>query len=358
MRNWSTKIFIIVFIALISVPFIFVILQIKVTPVNKQEKKIRLNFRRNFPLRADLFKIYAHGKTTLFDAEPIPNGVVDAKNGWRFLGNKFSNALSESKGLITFNQKELSKISKNLLEKKEWLAKKNIKFYFSIAPNKHTIYGDMIPIKKSNKKTKFEQLDSICKSLNIKFIDLGSKFPKKDSLRLYHKTDSHWNHYGAFFAYMATLEAIIPDFKGIDFNYRTMKDMEVEKFWAHIGDLNRALFLEQNEEFINVKPKKAFTFVQQEKRLKVPLNYHFGDHFYEDRYKNNANGLKILVLRDSFFGAYFESIADSFGESLFIWRHDFDRKLIESEKPDILCYELVERNIDILLTENFNHSPD
>ncbi len=358
MQKKIVKIFIIVFLTTISIPFVFVILQIKVTPVNKQEKKISLNFKRNFPLRSDLFKVYSQGKNNVFGSEPIPNGVVEGKNGWKFLGNKFSNALSESKGLVVFNQKQLSKISKNLLEKKEWLDKQNIKFYFSIAPNKHSIYGNMIPIKKSNRKTKFEQLDSICKSLDIKFIDLGSNFPKNDSLRLYHKTDSHWNHYGAFYAYNSTLEAIMPDFKNVDFNYRTMKDMDIEKFWAHIGDLNRALFLEQNEEFINVKPKKPFSFTTQEKILTVPSNYHFGSHFYEERYKSNANDLKILMLRDSFFGAYFESIADSFGESVFIWRHNFNKELIESEKPDILCYELVERNIDILLTENFNHSPD
>ena len=358
MKNGIVKIFIIVFFILISIPLVFVLLKIKVEPQNDNEKKISLNFKRNFPLRADLFKIYSIGKKELFNAEPIPHAVIEVNNGWKFLGNKFSNALSESKGLVVFNKSELSTLKKNLLAKNRWLENKNIKFYISIAPNKHTIYGDLIPITKRNRKTKLEQLDSICKDIGISFINLGDHFPKNDSLRLYHKTDSHWNHLGGFYAYKSTIEKISKDFKDKKFNFHTINDMDIEIYSAPIGDLNRALFLEKKEEFIDVKLKKPFNFTVKQKILTPPSDYHFGSQFYEERYKSNINDLKILVLRDSFFGAYFQLIADNFGESLFVWRHNFNKKLISTEKPNIVCYELVERNIDILLKPNFNHSPN
>lgn len=358
MQNRTAKVFIIVFFVLISIPLVFVILRIKIDPINKMEKKIGLNFKRNFPLRADLFKIYSFVKTTCFQSDPIPNSVIDAKNGWKFLGNKYSNALSESKGHIVFSKKEISKLKENILSKKKWLEKKNINFYISVPPNKHSIYGDMIPIRKSNRKTKSEQLDSICKSIGVKYIDLGAKFPENDSLWLYHKTDSHWNHLAGFYAFKSTIETISNDFKNVKFNFHTLNDMDIVFFKSEICDLNRSLFLEQNEQFINVKNKKPFDFLLQEKRLVPPSDFYFADQYYEERYKSDINKLKILVLRDSFFGAYSELIADNFGESLFIWWHNFNKELIDLEKPNIVCYEIVERNLDILLDENFIHSPN
>ncbi len=356
MQNRLAKIFVIITIAIISIPFVFTILKIKVTPVNKQEKEISLNFKRNFPLKSDLFKIYSLGKTTVFDAEPIPYSVVDVKNGWKFLGNKFSNALAESKGLLVFNKSEILQIKQNILERKKWLEQRNIKFYIAVAPSKHTIYGDMIPIRKSAKKTKFEQIDSLCKSIGVKFIDLGADFPRKDSLRLYDKTDSHWNHFGGFFAYKTTMNVISNDYKNVNFNRYTLDDMNIEVYRRPLADLNRMLFQVQNEEFIDVQPKKPYTFVAQEKKLTPPSDYRFGYAFYEERYKSEVNDLKILALRDSFFGAFSNLIADNFGTSVFVWRHTFNKELIESEKPDIVLYEVVERNIDIFLSRNFVHA--
>ena len=216
----------------------------------------------------------------------------------------------------------------------------------------------MIPIKKMGRKTKLEQLDSLCNKIGVQFINLGAHFPTNDSLRLYHKTDSHWNHLGGFYAFTSKMETISNDFKTKKFNLHTLDDIEIETFNAPIGDLNRALFLEQNEEFINVKLKNPFSFTKIENRLVPPFDFRFGAKNYEERYTSNINDLKIIVLRDSFFGAYFEFIADNFGESIFVWRHNFNKELIISEKPNIVCYEIVERNLDILLSPNFNHSPD
>jgi len=356
MQNLFVKIFITSCIGIIVIPFVCTVLKIKVTPINKEEKEISLNFKRNFPLKADLFKLYSRGRSEVFNAEPLPYRVVDIKNGWKFLGNKYSNALSESKGLLVFDQNEIRQIKQNILERKKWLNKRNIKLYISAAPSKHTIYGDMIPIRKSAKKTKLEQVDSLCKSIGVQFIDLGDDFPKKDTLRLYDKTDSHWNNFGGFFAYKTTIKRISNDFKDVNFKFHTLEDMNIKIYRRPSADLNRILFQVQDEEFIDIQPKKPYTFVPQKETLTPPSDYRFGDAFYEERYKSDVNDLKILALRDSFFAAYSNIIADSFGDSVFVWRHTFNKELIESEKPDIVLYQVVERDIDIFLDRNFTHA--
>lgn len=357
MKNRLHKIFITVSMVMISIPLVFVLLKIKVEPMNPGEKKISLNFKRNFPLKAELFELYCFAKVNVFHVNPIPYSAIDINNGWKFLGNKFSNALSESKGILNFDNNELNTIKTNILEKKKWFEDNNIKFYISIAPNKHTIYGDMIPIAKSNKKTKFEQIDSLCKTIDVPFINLGEYFPK-DSIRLYHKTDSHWNHLGGFYASKAIINRISNDFSSTHFDMRPLEDYEIERFNSNIGDLNGMLFIEKNEEFINAKPKFKYRWTEQPKELTIPSPYHFGSENYESRYTSDTNDLKIIIMRDSFFGALKEYVANDFGETLCIWRHNFDKSLFELEKPDIVLYEIVERNIDVFLTDNFDHAPN
>jgi len=359
MNKKTPLIFVIIFLGIISIPLFLFAIRVKIDPINKMEKKISLNFKRNFPLRRDLFKLYAYVKSDILHLNPIPNAVVDTQNGWKFMGNQYSNALSESKGILVFTPKELKTLKKNLVKRQKWFKEQNINFYLSVAPNKHSIYGDMIPIKKVDRKTKLEQVDSICKTLNMTFINLSSNFPKKPKLRLYNKTDSHWNHLGGYYAFRSMLETISKDYTSTNFNlYELNKELDIKISWVHMGDLNRSLFLKQNEEFIDVKLKGTPKHIKQNKKLTVPLYYGFSDKYYEERYTSETNNLKIMVFRDSFFGAYNNLVADNFKESVFIWRHNFDPRLIQSEKPNIVCYEIVERNLDILLTPNFNHSPD
>ena len=69
---------------------------------------------------------------------------------------------------------------------------------------------------------------------------------------------------------------------------------------------------------------------------------------YESRYIGNANKFKILVFHDSFFNGMSKFFKESFGETVFVWS-DLQFGLVEKEKPDILIYERVERDIDMLL---------
>ena len=351
MKLTGIKIFVFVFILIISTPLILVNLRIKVDPINSGEKKISMNFKRNFPLKSDLFITYSTIKTEVFNTNPLKEKAIDMKNGWKFLGNDFSNALSESKGLVVFTKKELKHLKKNLLNRKKWLNEQGIKFYIAIAPNKHSVYGDMIPIKKYDRFTKLEQLDSLCKTISVNFINLGSQYPKDSKIRLYHKTDSHWNDYAGFFGFKATMDLITKDFENQPFKLFSLNDLELETINEPIGDLNEMLQLKKSEDFIHLNFKEPQKAVLQEKKLRVPFNYHKNPSFYETRYKNDINNLKILVFNDSFFGYYGKYLSENFGDSVFIWNYIFDKKLITSEKPDILYHEIVERDIDFLLVD-------
>lgn len=350
MKRTGIKIFIIVYMLIISTPLILYALQIKVDPINKNEKKISLNFKRNFPLKADLFRVFAKIKTNVFDTNPLQEKAIDTKNGWKFLGNSFSNVISESKAMIIFDDEELESIKKNLLQRKKWLNDRNITFYLAVGPNKHNVYGDMIPIQKQNRPTKMQQLDSLCKAININYIDLGDQFPKgEDAPRLYHKTDSHWNDIAGYHAFRSSMDMISQHNKDVKFNIFSIDDFDIKGANEPIGDLNEMLMLPKNEVWIRLYPKYEPKAIPQEKQLEIPFGYHKDPVLYEKRFKCDVNDLKLMVMNDSFFGYYDRFLAENFGDSIFIWNYIFDKELIESEKPDILYQEIVERDIDLLI---------
>lgn len=349
MKRTGLKIFVFIYILIISIPLILLFLGIKTEPINKNEKKISLNFKRNFPLKSDLFNVFSTIKTDVFDTNPLHQKAIDTKNGWKFLGNDFSNVLSESKAMIVFDEEELEKIKANLLHRKEWLSERNILFYLAVAPNKHTVYGDMIPIKKDDRPTKMQQLDSLCKANNINYIDLGDQFPKENAPRLFHKTDSHWNDIAGYYAFRSSMDLITQHFPNETFNVFSLDDFTIETVNEPIGDLNEMLQLPKNEEWIHLFPKYEPQAVSLDKTLDIPFGYYKDPLFYETRFKSNTNDLKLMVLNDSFFGYYGKYLAENFGNSLFIWNYIFDKDLIAAEQPDILYHEIVERDIDLLI---------
>jgi len=356
MKNRIQKTFIVIFCLIITTPLILFALKVKVEPTNKGDKKISLNFKRDFPLKSDLFQLYSNIKKNIFNAPAIPSLVIESENGWLFLGNSFENskAMSESKGILVFTKKELNILKTNLIEKKKWLDKDSIRLYISIAPNKHSVYGDMIPIKKYDRKTKLEQVDSICKLLNIDFINLGDKFPKETEKPLYYKTDTHWNDLGAFYAFQATYDVINKDYPVSTFKPYTLDSLSLTVSKSlYVGDLNGMLKNKRTENrfSLNFKTPQSSTILS--KRLTLPLKYNKDPNTYESRSKSGVNKLKIIIFHDSFMPFYSKYMKENFGETLFIWNHKFDKELIKSEKPDIIYYEIVERSIDILLDSNY-----
>ncbi len=350
MKKTGVYIFIILFSIIISIPLVFFALRLKVdAPVG--EKKMSLNFERNFPLKSELINTFSYIKESFFQKNPLPRKVISVKNDWRFLSNVYSDALSESKGIIRFNNSELKLLEERLLFRKKWLSEKGIKLYIAIAPNKHTVYGDLIPIRQSTKKTKMQQLDSLCKVNNIDYINLGKQFPEKSEKLLYFKTDTHWNEYGAFHGFKETIEQISKDFPNSKFNQFKINELtEIKGDTYFAGDLNKILKKENNEIYtaflINKNQQKAF---QQNKQINIPKYFKKDPTKYEKRWASDMNNLSVLIFHDSFYHGLEKFIVENFKNTVSVWDHKFNEQIILSTKPDILFHEILERDIDELL---------
>jgi alginate O-acetyltransferase complex protein AlgJ len=378
-KNHSAKVLVAGFLILISAPLLFSLLGLKsgithsenrrIQPMpsfeitnlqtahgTKQKAKVvylgmtkfirRFDnyFSTTFSFRSDLLRLYNTIKLDILATEPLPQKVVQGNDGWYFLGDSFSNELKESKGLVNFSADELNSITSKINGHSAWLKEKGIDFYFAVAPNKASAYGDYLPIHQSDKITTTAQLASA--SINrFNFIDMKQSFSLAPQARLYYKTDSHWNDYGAFLGYTELLKKIKSQFPEIPL--LTLDNFQIDTTLSYQQDLTRMLAIKVKEEVIVLKPTMPETSKLQEKRLVVPATYNRPPEDYEKRFKSNVNNLKVLVLHDSFTTHLRQFIKESFGETVFIWDTRFDKQLIEKEKPDIVIQIIVERHLEL-----------
>jgi alginate O-acetyltransferase complex protein AlgJ len=351
MKEKIEKGFIFICLLILFLPLLLVIIRVKVDDRFSSEK-INGNFEKNFPLKDDYFSIYFYIKSEIFDVNPIPDKVIDLKNGWLFCGDNFGDNLSESKGLKKFSKNEVDTLKSNILKKEKWLKKNNIQYYIAVAPNKESIYGNLISInKRKSILTKREQIDSLCKKINTNYIDLSSNFPKNGKILFFHKTDTHWNEYAGFFGYLSIINQIKLKNPNQNITPLNINNFYIAQSDVIIGDLREMLRLVKTEKLVvmNYKKPNSPKSWMLKANLVAPEGYENDPSIYARRFGSKSNKLKIMLLTDSFGGYMVKFLKENFGESVFIWGHTFNKEMIDKEKPDIIIQEFVERNVDFLL---------
>ena len=91
--------------------------------------------------------------------------------------------------------------------RRDWLAKRGIKYLLVVAPDKETIYAEDVPpwFTRAPGPSRLEQLrEMLERTRAVDFLDLTDAVAaQKASERVYHLTDTHWNDAGAFAGYRA-----------------------------------------------------------------------------------------------------------------------------------------------------------
>ncbi len=294
---------------------------------------------RRFAGKKTLLQLYSNLQYYVLKSSPFYNAIIVGKDEWFF--NNYNDALYASMGLHQFDNKQLDKILTNVQEKRERLNKQGIKYYLCIAPDKHSVYGEFLPLHfQKRAKTKLEQTKSHLLKNQFELIDLKDNFSNYDNLRLFHKTDTHWNNIGAFLGYKRLMQSIQKDFDNI--TTFELSDFKIDTLIKSVstGDLTNQIQME--EEYLSLIPNKKYKAVELEKKLQIKVPY-----YYEYRYKGTGN-LKVVVFRDSFCVDMIPFLREYFGETVFVWSYDLNEEIIKKEKPDIVIEERIERTLHSL----------
>jgi len=350
-NNIAFKFTTLLFLVALILPNIVQVLDLESSYTNNENRKYRtipkfnLNspiasigalknyYLENFGLKTILVNNYIDFKTNALNENPIPNRVAQGKKGWFFLGNNYNNVLNNSFGNNSFTKKDLINTINYLKGLKDYFNSKNIAFYVVIPPDKNKIYQEFLPYKLNQNPTKLDVLKPLLKKkAGIDIIDLSITLKEnKDNYPLYLKTDTHWNYYGAFLGYNYTMDVIGKDFS---INKVSLDDFKVESQVYSKGDLTKLINRVVDEKTITIKKK-----IPTNAKLVIDTR----NTLY---YKNNTQNLKAILFRDSFTNAWIPFFNESFGEIIYHRKYIIDKKEIDTFKPDIVIFEIIERNIN------------
>lgn len=259
----------------------------------------------------------------------LPGGdAVPGREGYLFFGD----TMNDITGADQLSAEEIETIVRYLDSINRSCEEKGIRFCFVTAPDKGTVYPDMLP-GRLYVTDEARSITLLSAALNERgagyFIDaekllLGSRANGD----CYYKRDSHWNEYGACLVYNE-----IAGHYGLekydDKAYSLVKDRE--------GDLERyaAGFAEVYDE----------RFVYPEKRP-----YSSDKHVDFDRSKLNitysdANDITVLVWHDSFGKALQPFLSQNAGRLVMLRDFPYDTESLEEYSPDILIIEIAERKL-------------
>lgn len=303
-------------------------------------------FSEKFNGRSMYYRFLSRLKYNVLGTSAKRESVVVGKDGFLFLGNKASNIIDETIGLDLFSDKEIVRIKKRMLQALHWMKKRDIKFYVVAGPNKHTIYPEKLPFEvNAEQGTKIDQIAGIVNDIeNATWIELRERLieAKKHGL-LYHKTDTHWNKFGGYFAYRQIMDMLNEDFPG-EFKPMPLAYMERYGDEKTVFGLTRMLDYPIHEttndvRVLNVRSKEQAKELNIKNRRKDA----------EVRFKAPKKKRKAVVIRDSYSIALIDFLREHFEEVVFVWTGKLNRDIILKEDPDIVIYQVVERNVDLML---------
>jgi alginate O-acetyltransferase complex protein AlgJ len=303
-------------------------------------------YNDHFGFRRRLIRWNNHWKHEVFNESNLPN-VVTGRGGWLYYSG--DDMIENCLGLTQFSPKELREWQSLLETRRDWLAKRGIRYLFVVTPNKESIYPEFLPewMVKARPTTKLDQFfDYMKTNSTVEVLDLRPLLAeaKKTSL-VYMVTDTHWNYDGAFIAHQELIRTLSRQLPGlVPLSLAAFKRTSIQKSG---GDLARMLGQEQTRleteypSFTPLPPLAPLTSTTAPQLLPGKK----WNKFMEPSFTENTNRTGTAILfRDSFAGFWVPFLGQYFGKVIYLSEENWEPAFIEKENPVVVIDELVERS--------------
>lgn len=292
-------------------------------------------FDDHFGFRRSLIRWNSFAKVKWFGISPLAS-VVLGRDSWMFyrsdaVGDGIS--FDDYKGIRPLSPEGLERIRRNIERDRRKMAALGIVYILAIAPNKQTIYEEYLPknIRRVHPLTRFDQLmDYLHAHSSIEIIDLRKALKEAKHLHpVYYKTDTHWNDYGAYVAYLQIM-------KHLSNHFPFLKPISIPDSGISIHGTSTGGDLPDMMAIRDLIPEAY------EAQLALPPD-------------TGAPHAGTLFMRH-----------DSFGDKLyrFFYRHfdkvvglppftRFDFRKMEAERPSVVINIMAERYINMTLNDDY-----
>lgn len=268
------------------------------------------------------------GKTSLADS------VAIGRDAWLFHRDNF--AFEQMSAARRLSDPEIAAWRDLLTDCDGWMRERNIEFFSLIAPEKHAVYYDYLP---SGSIVSDQRPACVLVRALSDFPRVRPIYPVealragRASCDTYHAVGTHWNFFGAFIAYRELASEIA---KRVKIRVLDTQDVTFGLSRPHAGDLGVRLDPEMTAPEHEVRATLA-----KSRRIFESRKYARG---HVAIYENFDRRLpKAVVFRDSSSSWLLPLLSESFSRVVAVSSPHIYRELVESEKPDVVIFEIIER---------------
>ncbi len=319
----------------------------------KTELKDYLN--DNIGFREEFMKLRTMTMLNAFNLMPS-NMVRKGTNGYYFYTMDFN--LDIVRGKYPLNENGIASIAESMDAINEKFEEKGIDFQVFLPPSKASIYPeytglgvDSLDITPSEKLA-----NAINEKTEVPALALRqTMMAAKEQGDYYYKTDSHWNHEGAYIAYCACIDQLNSTGYSLKKAEVTYVEDEYSSDLSKLIGVRGSLGMEKYMRSV-ITDQKATEDETSDRynQLKGILQ---GDGFngiFMHFVNESSDGPKVVMFGDSLYGYWNMPylFAESFSEFTYIWNYDILENVIDYLQPDLVIYEMGERYTYVLPGKN------
>lgn len=303
--------------------------------VKTEDGKINFNyfsefetyFSEHFAFRQQLVNADGRMRSAILGTSPNSDVIV-GKDGWLFYGETADDFLR----INCLDGREISNIVHNLRLMEDHCKKIGAEFMFFSAPNKNSLYPEYMPFNyiPSDNQGNYQALTAALAGEDF-YLDMKeSLLSLNSSTPLYHKTDTHWNNFGAYAGHSFIMTKLGRESCPVSGEWYIKKD--------RLGDL--AAMIYPAEEAKDDQLHNDYEFSYQ-----YTSRFQGLDDLVITTYCESGSG-DLLMYRDSYGEAILPYMAECFGTAEFSRSEAYD--LSKVGKGSTVIVEIVERNLDRL----------
>ena len=300
---------------------------------------LSLYLHDHFGFRGWLVTLNAYLRAKMLHTSTSPR-VVIGKQGFLFFADE--GALQNYVGSSPMTDCELESWVHLFERRAAWLSLHKIPLVIMIAPDKHTIYPEMMPdgVPHSTAPSSAERLmNALSRRTNATVVDLRPALREaKRDRPAYYLTDSHWSQWGAFTAYREVLRGISKN--APELGTRIGEPLQSSALHPGVilqpGDLNRILGLGF------VAPEYKATVAPPD----APLQFSKANDAYYLAGTGDTRRPRLAMMVDSFGSFLMPFLHGHFSRVYALRTWSFDPQIVLNEHPDAMVIEIVERRLN------------
>lgn len=298
-------------------------------------------FADHFAFRSNLVRWQARTRYLWLGVSPTPMvGIGD--RGW--LAYIDDGGLEDFTNESLLTDSELQNWRDTVVRARDWSRAKGIAYLFTIAPSKALIYPEHFPrtARRVNRMSRTDQIFTAVSDLGVAVDVRNALMEEKTHVRLFQKTDTHWNSRGAYVAYRTIIDAARLQVPSIP-PPKELSEFDQITVLAPGMDLAGMIGLKRDlgEEDLRLVPKQPRQYVVVEPKGNIV-------EAGEGRIVTEIPGSTLpraVVFRDSFASAVAPFLSEHFSRVVYLWQYNFDADAVLAEHPDVVIQEIIGRHL-------------